>query len=74
VKRIEKEAHDRLLANQMVGLLTTRAALRGIDAGGLPAFANAAGKDMAECIASSYSRFERKLALATGRYSLGIFD
>lgn len=71
VKRVEREAHDRLLAGQMLGLLTTRAALSGIDAGNLVSFAMTAGEEMSRKIAESPSRYEKKLARAGSRYSLG---
>jgi hypothetical protein len=71
VKLVQKAAYDKLLAGQMTGLLVSRAALNGLETGELPAFASSVGTEMAEFIANSPVRFERKFALASGRYSLG---
>ena len=71
VKRVQKEAHERLLATQMLGLLTTRAALSGVAFGDLAAFATLVGSQMAREIAAAPGRFERKLSAANGRYDLG---
>lgn len=68
VKRVQKEEHDQLLTNQMLGLLISRAALHAVEAGQLQTFANATGKQMAHYIARSPNRFEQKLAKANSRY------
>jgi hypothetical protein len=72
VKRVQLDAHLQLLARQMIGLLTTRAALCGVGIDEFEAFARAAGAEMAREIAFAPSRFERKLAVAAGRYDLGL--
>jgi hypothetical protein len=74
IKRVEKEAHDRLLAAQMVGVLITRAALHGKHASELQAFATDVGNQLVNDIARRPGRFEQKLALAKGRYDLGCPD
>jgi hypothetical protein len=74
VKRVQKDAHDRLLAGQMAGLLTTRAALRGVSAADLCSFAVAAGNEMAIEIGRAPHRFGRKLAHARDRYGLGLHE
>lgn len=71
VKRVQREEHDRLLAAQMTGLLTTRAALNGKVASELPSYAIDIGEEMAAYIVSARPRFERKLEHAKDRYSLG---
>ena len=74
VKRVQKDAHLQLLARQMIGLLTTRAALCRVGIDELEAFATRAGLEMAREIAKSRSRFEAKLAAASGRYDLGAIE
>lgn len=70
VKRVQKDEHDQLLAGQMLGLLISRAALQGIEAGQLRTFATAAGIEMAHDIANSPTRFEKKLVRAADRYAI----
>lgn len=72
VKRVQKEAHDQLLATQMIGLLVTRAALRGVTSDGLASFASIAGRQMARDISKALPRYEQKLAAAVSRYSVGV--
>jgi hypothetical protein len=72
VKRVQRSAHDRMLAGQMAGLLTNRAALNGITAGELATFAVSKGQEMAHEIRRARSRFEKKLARAANRYGLSL--
>lgn len=71
VKRVQLAAHDELLAMQMTGLLTTRAALRDLSFAQLLEFARTTGSEMINIIARSRSRYERKLLEAILRYELG---
>jgi hypothetical protein len=70
LKRIQKDAHDKLLAVQIAGLVTSRAALREVEVSDLPAFAIATGEEIAREIRSSPTRFDQKLTRAKGRYSV----
>ena len=68
VKRVQREAYDQMLACQMTGLLTTRAALSDKEFGELPSFATYIGQQMADQIARAGPQFERKLRLAKSRF------
>lgn len=70
IKRVQAEAHDQLLAAQMSGLLTTRAALQGRKASELPAFATQVGRELSEAVTAAPARYEQKLAEAKSRYHL----
>ncbi|MCJ2181056.1 hypothetical protein [Novosphingobium album (ex Hu et al. 2023)] len=67
VRYVQKEAHDRLLAGQMEGLLTSRAALHGIDYAHLAEFAALLGEQMAQQIEDEPERFSQKLHKAADR-------
>lgn len=71
IKRVQLEAHDKLLPSQMVGLLTTRAAIRKVDSADLAAFAKLIGSELSDQIADDPPRFEQKLAKSRARYGLG---
>jgi hypothetical protein len=71
VKRVQLDEHDQLLARQMLGLLTTRAALHGVQLTGLPAFVSSTAHEMIKAISKAPARTEQKLASAAGRYRLG---
>lgn len=68
IKIVQRDEHDKLLAQQMVGLLTTRAGILGLSATELASFAEAAGGQMAGRIAREPEVFAKKLAEATSRY------
>jgi hypothetical protein len=68
IKRVQLDAHDQLLENQMKGLLVSRAALRDMPVDQLATFAAKAGRDMASEISGARSRYEKKLAAASDRY------
>lgn len=72
VKRVELEFHDALLGRQMTGLLTTRAALHGLDLEQLPSFAKFAGNEMCERIKAERDHYAKKLLDAKARYDLGV--
>lgn len=68
IKRVQRDEHDKLLAHQMLGLLTSRAAILGIGSHRLANFAQGAGRQMAVKIEMESDRFAKKLAEAIGRY------
>jgi hypothetical protein len=70
IKSVQRDEHDKLLARQMTGLLTSRAAIQGIEADALPCFAEQAGEQMAEQIRQAPDRFAEKLETAAGRYRI----
>lgn len=70
IKHVHQQAHNQLLEKQMVGLLTTRAAICGVDADALAKFAEAAGIEMATEIQSSPEVFAKKLLKASERYAV----
>lgn len=69
IKRVQLDAHDQLLENQMKGLLVSRAALRNMSVDQLPTFAAKVGREMAHDITSALLRYERKLSSASDRYA-----
>jgi hypothetical protein len=71
VKRVQRDAHDQLLATQMLGLLITRAGLSA-ELVELPDYAKAVGEEMARKIMRSPRRFEEKRSAAAAKYSLGL--
>lgn len=68
MKSVQRDEHDKLLAQQMTGLLTTRAAILGLPANGLSDFAELTGGQMAYNIEQEPERYAKKLANAVGRY------
>ena len=64
IRRLLKEERDAMLAKQMAGLLTSRAAIGGLTIEELPAFALETGRQMAFDIGKARGRFEQKLAEA----------
>ncbi|WP_285018662.1 hypothetical protein [Novosphingobium sp. fls2-241-R2A-195] len=68
IKSVQRAEHDKLLSQQMTGILTTRAAILGLAASGLPDFAALSGGQMAENIEEEPERYARKLAEAAARY------
>lgn len=70
IKRVQREAHIRLLERQSLGLLITRAAIRGVSIESLAAEATAEGKRMASEITNDRSRYETKLQESSGRYEI----
>jgi hypothetical protein len=70
IKRVQREAHNQLLARQMIGLLTTRAGICGVPSDGLANFAILAGIEMGTEIEDRKEAFERKLARVCDRYSV----
>jgi hypothetical protein len=72
IKSVRRDEHDKLLAQQMTGLLATRAGIRGMGVKDLAEFAEFSGTQMAQAIEQDPERFSRKLAEAAGRYH--VFD
>jgi hypothetical protein len=70
VKRVQLEAHDQLLAMQMAGLLTTRAALHELVLSDLPSFALSVGKEMSNRVTEAPAHFDEKLTSAKARYDV----
>ena len=70
IKRVQIDAHDQLLENQMKGLLVSRAALRNMSVDQLPTFAAKVGREMAHEITSALQRYERRLSTASDRYAV----
>lgn len=70
IKQVQRDKHDELLARQMMGLLTTRAAIRGVEPSELADFALAEGYAMAKKIMVYPDRFDRKLSHAASRYDV----
>ena len=68
VKRVDKEAHRRLLAQQGLGLLITQAAISGITIDDLANFARSFGESSAHEIESNLARMEIRLAKSAMRY------
>jgi len=68
IKAVQRDEHDKLLAQQMTGLLTTRAGILGIEGDALAGFATRAGKQMAQTIEQEPERFAHKLLAAAARY------
>ena len=68
IKRVQLDAHDQLLKNQMKGLLVSRAALRNMSVDQLSTFAVKVGREMAHDITSALPRYERKLSTVSDRY------
>lgn len=70
VKRVQADAHSRLLLSQIIGSVTTRAAICGISAIKLAEYAAATGNEIAAAIQGSPAHFERKLDGARKRYDV----
>ena len=70
IKHVQLDAHDRLLENQMKGLLISRAALRNLSVDQLAPFAVTTGTEMSIDITSALPRFEKKLAVVSNRYAV----
>ncbi|WP_155986514.1 hypothetical protein [Novosphingobium resinovorum] len=70
IKSVQRDEHDKLLAQQMTGLLSTRAAILGIVSAEIRDFAHATGKEMAYTIEANPDHFTKKLASAAGRYHI----
>lgn len=68
IKSVQRAEHDKLLEQQMTGILTPRAAILDLAASGLPDFAELSGGQMAESIEEEPERYSRKLAEAAARY------
>ncbi|CCA91119.1 hypothetical protein [Novosphingobium sp. PP1Y] len=67
-KSVQRDEHDKMLKQQMAGLLTTRAALHGLDTDKLREFAEFCGKEMALEIDKAPPHFAKKLAKAVSRF------
>lgn len=67
MKSVQRDEHDKMLKQQMTGLLTTRAALHGIDIEKLREFAEFLGREMALEIEKAPPHFEKKLEKAIRR-------
>lgn len=70
IKRVQREAHTRLLERQSMGLFVTRAAIRGVSIESLAAEAIAEGRSMAKEISEHRTRYEAKLHDSADRYEI----
>lgn len=70
VKLVQQEEYDRLLSGQMLGLLTSRAAVAGISMVELVQFARRIGIEMADEIAQDHAKFAKKLVRAAARLAV----
>ncbi|GAA4647614.1 hypothetical protein GCM10023115_55760 [Pontixanthobacter gangjinensis] len=68
IKQVHQHEHSELLQRQMTGLLTSKAAINGIDADSLSEFARLTGNEMATAIQSAPEDFAEKLKKAEDRY------
>lgn len=70
IKKVQLEAHDQMLAAQMAGLLTSRAALHKLPARDLSTFALTVGEELSKRVAEAPEHFGRKLDTAMARYDV----
>lgn len=70
IKRVQREAHARLLERQSLGLLVTCAAIKGVSIEQLSTEVIAQGKRFADEIAKDRSGYESKLRESADRYEV----
>lgn len=70
IRLVEKQAYDLMLRRQMLGLMISRAALRGPDISQLESFAVEVGKQLLTDIRTEPERIEKKLHTASKRLQI----
>ena len=70
IKRVQLEAHDNMLSRQIKGILTTKAALRGLGPDDLAGFAVSTGQVLGSEMADPISSYARKLKRAKKKFAV----